>query len=52
MSDHNQVHMTEMKYDKDRPAAANPLKVMDLTLRDGHLTLPNGMGLEYPNAAG
>ena len=22
------------------------------TLRDGHLTLPNGMGLEYPNAAG
>ncbi len=39
MSDHNQVNMTEMKYDKDRPAAANPVKVMDLTLRDGHQSL-------------
>ena len=39
MSDHTQVEMTEMNYDKDRPAAANPVKVMDLTLRDGHQSL-------------
>jgi len=39
MSDHNQVKMTEMNYDKDRPKAENPLKVMDLSLRDGHQSL-------------
>ena len=39
MSDHTQVNMTEMNYYKDRPAAANPVKVMDLTLRDGHQSL-------------
>ena len=30
MSDHNQVKMTEMNYDKDRPKAENPLKIEDL----------------------
>ncbi len=39
MSDHDQVRMTEMNYDKDRPAASNPLKVEDLSLRDGHQSL-------------
>jgi len=37
MSD--QVHMTEMNYDSDRPAAENPVKIMDLSLRDGHQSL-------------
>ncbi len=39
MSDHNQVNLTEMNYAKDRPAAANPVKIMDLSLRDGHQSL-------------
>ena len=39
MSDHSQVKMTDMNYDKKRPAADNPVKVMDLTLRDGHQSL-------------
>lgn len=37
MSD--QVHMTEMNYDSDRPIAENPIKIMDLSLRDGHQSL-------------
>ncbi len=28
-----------MNYDSDRPAAENPVKIMDLTLRDGHQSL-------------
>ncbi len=39
MSEHNQVKMVEMNYDKDRPAAQNPVKVQDLSLRDGHQSL-------------
>jgi len=39
MSKHSQLNMAEMTYDKDRPAAANPVKVMDVTLRDGHQSL-------------
>jgi pyruvate carboxylase subunit B len=39
MSDHDQVNMTEMNYDKNRPKAANPVKIEDLTLRDGHQSL-------------
>jgi oxaloacetate decarboxylase alpha subunit/pyruvate carboxylase subunit B len=39
MSDHNQVKMASMNYDKDRPAAENPVKIEDLTLRDGHQSL-------------
>jgi oxaloacetate decarboxylase alpha subunit/pyruvate carboxylase subunit B len=37
MSD--QVKMTTMNYDKDRPVAENPIKIMDLSLRDGHQSL-------------
>ena len=39
MSDHDQVKMTQMNYDKDRPKAENPVKIEDLTLRDGHQSL-------------
>ena len=39
MTDHTTVKMTEMNYDKDRPKTANPLKVEDLSLRDGHQSL-------------
>ncbi|WP_310599264.1 pyruvate carboxylase subunit B [Desulfobulbus sp.] len=37
MSD--QVKMTAMNYAIDRPKAENPVKVMDLSLRDGHQSL-------------
>ena len=37
MSD--QVKMTTMNYAADRPVADNPLKVQDLSLRDGHQSL-------------
>ncbi len=37
MSD--QVKMTTMNYDKNRPKAENPIKIMDLSLRDGHQSL-------------
>ncbi len=37
MSD--QVKATELRYDSDRPKAENPLKIMDLSLRDGHQSL-------------
>jgi pyruvate carboxylase subunit B len=33
------VESTKMNYSKDRPKAKNPVKVMDLTLRDGHQSL-------------
>jgi len=39
MSDENAVKMTPMNYDKDRPAAENPVKIEDLSLRDGHQSL-------------
>ncbi|MFC1489499.1 pyruvate carboxylase subunit B [Thermodesulfobacteriota bacterium] len=39
MSDHGQVKITTLNYSKDRPAADNPLKVQDLSLRDGHQSL-------------
>jgi pyruvate carboxylase subunit B len=39
MSDYNQVKMTKMNYDKDRPKSENPVKVEDLSLRDGHQSL-------------
>lgn len=39
MSEHDQVKMTDMNYDVDRPPAANPVKIEDLTLRDGHQSL-------------
>lgn len=37
MSDN--VVMTAMNYAADRPKAANPVKIMDLSLRDGHQSL-------------
>ena len=39
MSDHTEVKATSMNYDKDRPAAENPIKIEDITLRDGHQSL-------------
>ena len=36
MSDHNEVKSTKMNYSVDRPKAKNPVKIEDLTLRDGH----------------
>jgi len=39
MKYHDQVKMTALKYDKNRPAAENPVKIEDLTLRDGHQSL-------------
>lgn len=39
MTEHHQLKQTEIKYGKDRPAAANPVKIEDLTLRDGHQSL-------------
>jgi oxaloacetate decarboxylase alpha subunit/pyruvate carboxylase subunit B len=33
------VKNTKIDYNKDRPIAENPVKVMDLTLRDGHQSL-------------
>lgn len=39
MSDHYELKMTQMNYEPDRPTAANPVKIMDLSLRDGHQSL-------------
>ena len=39
MSDQIEVKMTTMNYGKDRPAAENPVKVEDISLRDGHQSL-------------
>jgi oxaloacetate decarboxylase alpha subunit/pyruvate carboxylase subunit B len=39
MHEHDQVKGTKMDYGKDRPKAENPVKVEDLTLRDGHQSL-------------
>jgi len=39
MSKHDQVKMTTMDYSKDRKAAKNPVKIEDLTLRDGHQSI-------------
>jgi oxaloacetate decarboxylase alpha subunit/pyruvate carboxylase subunit B len=39
MSDHDQVKMTKLNYDKGRPKAKNPVKIEDLSLRDGHQSI-------------
>lgn len=39
MMDHHEIKLTEVKYGKDRPTAKNPVKIMDLSLRDGHQSL-------------
>ncbi len=33
------VKMTALRYESDRPKARNPVKIMDLSLRDGHQSL-------------
>lgn len=33
------VKPTEIRYEDDRPAAENPIKIMDLSFRDGHQSL-------------
>jgi len=39
MTDHNEVKMVEMDYSGVREKAKNPLKIQDLSLRDGHQSL-------------
>ncbi len=39
MNEHGKVEMCEVNYEKERPTAKNPLKIEDLTLRDGHQSL-------------
>ncbi len=39
MHDHDQVKGSQMNYSIDRPKAQNPVKIEDLTLRDGHQSL-------------
>ena len=39
MHDHDRVKGSEMNYSEDRPKAENPVKIEDLTLRDGHQSL-------------
>jgi oxaloacetate decarboxylase alpha subunit/pyruvate carboxylase subunit B len=39
MNDEIAVKRTTMNYDKDRPAAENPVKIEDLSLRDGHQSM-------------
>ncbi|MDH3322057.1 MAG: pyruvate carboxylase subunit B [Flavobacteriaceae bacterium] len=36
---HGVLNMTQVKYNTDRPAAANPIKINDCSLRDGHQSL-------------
>jgi pyruvate carboxylase subunit B len=36
---HGVVHLTEMGYGAKRPKASNPVKIQDLSLRDGHQSL-------------
>ncbi len=39
MSEHGKINMCELNCEKERPKAENPLKIMDLSLRDGHQSL-------------
>ena len=39
MSEHGKINMCELNCEKERPAAKNPLKIEDLSLRDGHQSL-------------
>jgi pyruvate carboxylase subunit B len=39
MREHDQVKMTQMEYGRGRAKAENPVKIEDLTLRDGHQSL-------------
>ncbi|MCF8024721.1 MAG: pyruvate carboxylase subunit B [Desulfobacteraceae bacterium] len=39
MTEHHELKQTELKYCRDRSLAANPVKIEDLTLRDGYQSL-------------
>ena len=39
MSTHGTLTTTQMDYSKDRPQAENPIKIEDLSLRDGHQSI-------------
>jgi pyruvate carboxylase subunit B len=39
MSNHDQLKTTAMDYSKNRPPAEHPVKIVDLSLRDGHQSL-------------
>ena len=39
MNEHGRIEMCEINCEKNRPKAKNPLKIEDLTLRDGHQSL-------------
>lgn len=36
---HGVLQMTQLNYDSDRPKAENPIKINDVSLRDGHQSL-------------
>jgi len=36
---HGVLEITEMNYSADRPAAANPIKIQDVSFRDGHQSI-------------
>ena len=36
---HGVLEMTPMNYDANRPAVSNPVKIQDVSLRDGHQSL-------------
>ena len=38
---HGALSMAQIQYDADRPKAANPVKIQDCTLRDGHQSRNN-----------
>ncbi|MDD3562365.1 MAG: pyruvate carboxylase subunit B [Candidatus Cloacimonetes bacterium] len=39
MDKHGILERTKMRYEADRPKAANPIKIQDLSFRDGHQSL-------------
>ena len=39
MDKHGILEMTTMRYEADRPKASNPVKIQDLSFRDGHQSL-------------
>ncbi|MCB5251659.1 MAG: pyruvate carboxylase subunit B [Candidatus Cloacimonadaceae bacterium] len=39
MDKHGIIEQTKMRYEADRPKAANPIKIQDLSFRDGHQSL-------------
>ncbi len=39
MDKHGVVNLTKMRYQHNRPRAKNPIKIQDLTFRDGHQSL-------------